>query len=348
MQNRLNNRILHVIAVISNPVRYSSRYELFDKFETYMERFPNVRLHTVELAFGDRQFYIGSKDSHLNKYDQRDLAGQTSLLRPVYDAEGKGQPYDSYMGERMWRQQLRTFEELWHKENMINIGIQNLPNDWEYVAWIDADVTFAREDWVEETLQQLQHHMFVQMFENAIDLGPTGQALKTHNGFVSQYMRNAQYKTGYHDWHPGFAWAARREAIDAVGGIIDTGILGSGDRHMACALVGKVEHSYSGGVHQNYAAILHEWQNRATRHIKRDVGFVPGTVIHQWHGKKVDRQYGSRWKILEDNQFDPMTDIKRDWQGLWQLETNDERQITLRDAIRRYFRSRNEDSVDLE
>lgn len=335
MPSQLNNRILHVVSVISNPVRYESRYQLFDKFETYMERFPNVRFHTVEVAFGDRQFYVGSKASHMNRYDLKDVAG---IIHPSGE---------SYKGEQMWRLQLRTFEELWHKENMINLGIQSLPNDWEYVAWIDADVTFAREDWVEETIQQLQHYQFVQMFENAIDLGPTGQTLKIHNGFISQYMKGADYKPGYHDWHPGFAWAARREAIDAVGGLIDTGILGSGDRHMACALVGKVEHSYSGGVHPNYAMLLHEWQSRATRYIKFDVGFVPGTVIHNWHGKKTDRQYSSRWRILEDNQFNPLTDIKRDWQGLWQLEVNNERQITLRDQIRRYFRARNEDSTDL-
>jgi flagellar basal body-associated protein FliL len=39
-----------------------------------------------------------------------------------------------------------------------------------------------------------------------------------------------------------------------------------------------------------------------------------------------------------------MIDLKRDCQGLFQLEDN---KIELRDAIRRYFRQRNEDSIDL-
>ena len=33
---------------------------------------------------------------------------------------------------------------LWHKENMINIGIRKLlPNNWKAVAWIDADIEFG-------------------------------------------------------------------------------------------------------------------------------------------------------------------------------------------------------------
>jgi hypothetical protein len=35
-------------------------------------------------------------------------------------------------------------------------------------------------------------------------------------------------------------------------------------------------------------------------------------------------------------------DIKRDWQGLWQLT---DRKIRLRDELRAYFRSRDEDST---
>lgn len=242
----------------------------------------------------------------------------------------------------------RSFEELWHKENMINLGISRLPDDWEYVAWVDADVHFARTDWVEETLNQLQHYMFVQMFEDAIDLGPDHQTLKVHKGFISCFARSASYKTGYHDWHPGFAWAARREAIEAVGGLIDFAILGSGDRHMACALIGRADQSFSADLTAGYRNKVLQWQTLAERHIKHDVGFVPGTVLHDWHGKKIDRQYGTRWQILERNAFDPDTDIKRDSQGVWQLEVYEPRQVQLRDDIRRYFRSRNEDSIDLE
>ena len=53
--------------------------------------------------------------------------------------------------------QLRTDQELWHKENMINIGIQHLCQidpDWKYIAWIDGDIRFQRSDIILETAQQ--------------------------------------------------------------------------------------------------------------------------------------------------------------------------------------------------
>ena len=62
--------------------------------------------------------------------------------------------------------------------------------------------------------------------------------------------------------------------------------------------------------------------------------------MHYFHGNKADRKYQDRWKILVDNQFDPLVDIYKDSNGLWQL---DDTKIKLRDSIRRYFRERNED-----
>ncbi len=306
----------HVITIVSNPVRYRSRYALYREFERRMKE-KGANLWTVEMQTGDRSHQVSQFDN------------------------------DRHL-------QLRSFEELWHKENMINVGIQRLPSDWEYVAWIDADVRFLRDDWIEETIHQLQHYMVVQMWENAIDLGPTGQTISQHVSFVKQYLDGKPYCYGgprphyYAMWHPGFAWAARREAIDHLGGLIDTAILGAGDNHMAHALVGRVDETMADGLTDAYKNQVRVWQERSERFIRRDVGIVPGSIVHDWHGKKKDRKYHDRWKILVDRKYNPETDIKRDYQGLYQLQDHgDLRSIGLRDDIRKYFRARNEDSIDL-
>ena len=188
--------------------------------------------------------------------------------------------------------QVRTWDEIWHKENMMNLGIQRLPSDWEYVAWIDADIQFQREDWIEETIHQLQHYMIVQMFQTAIDMAPDGCALATHYGFCYSYHTNRPYTSKYYpNWHPGYCWAARREAIDYLGGLIDQAILGAGDRHMALALVGQGAASVEKRLHPNYHDMLSRWEEQANRYIRRDIGFVPGSIFHHWHGKKKDRRY---------------------------------------------------------
>ena len=303
---------LHIIAVISNPIRFVSRYALYEEFAKKMRAETLVVFHPVELALGRRPFEI--------------------------DAELK----------------LRTYDEIWHKENMINLAMQRLPADWKYVAWIDADIEFQRKDWVVETLQQLQHYMIVQMFQNAVDLGPTGEFLSKANGFMWSHLTGqprpkiaADGKTyGYTTWHSGYSWAARREAIDALGGLYDVSVLGSGDHLMAWGLVGKniLPSNMSDGYHKS----LQDWIDRASRLITKDVGFVPGTILHFFHGAKVNRQYNSRWKILDKYQFDPFLDLKRDSQGLYQLDVDGTPRMNgFRDDLRAYFRARNEDGIDL-
>lgn len=302
----------HVVTMVSNPARFSSRYKLYLEFERRME-LAGVNLWTVELQLGDRPFVVTSAANPRNI-------------------------------------QLRHWDEIWHKENALNIAISRLPDNWETVAWVDADVEFVRQDWVEETLHQLQVYQVVQMFETAVDLGPSGQALATHKSFMSQYINNGALhpETAYQEWHPGFCWAARREAIDGMGGLYDRAILGAGDRHMALAFVGKAQVSFHPDTTSDYQRSIMLFQERCWTALRRDVGFVPGTVLHYWHGRKKDRRYWDRWEILVRNQYIPWQDVKPDSFGVLQLHDDfSERFVRLRDEIRAYFRSRHEDSIDL-
>jgi hypothetical protein len=111
------------------------------------------------------------------------------------------------------------------------------------------------------------------------------------------------------------------------------------------SMIAAAQQSFASDVTSEYARHVMRWQERCEKHIRRDVGFVPGTILHSFHGKKKDRGYQDRWKILIKNKFDPELDLMRDHQGLYKLT---DRSIKLRDEIRRYFRSRNEDSRDVE
>lgn len=309
-----------VVAVISNSVRYKKRVELFKRFQLEMKQ-AGAQLIVVELAYGQR-------------------------------------PYEVTDSKNRQHLQLRSQSEIWHKENMINLGVRRLSEvapDWEYFAFIDADISFVpshhfadRQNWINETVHQLQHHNIVQMFQTAIDLGPTGEAFGKYDGFAWAYVEGKfnpnTYK--YTSFHPGYAWAMRRELFNNLSGLIETAILGAGDRHMAYSLVGMVEASIHPGLSPNYATNLIQWQTLAERFNHRDLGYVQGTILHYWHGKKSDRRYHDRWAILVNNQYDPTTDLRRNDQGLLELVVITPRQIKLRDDIRKYFRARNEDSID--
>ena len=334
---------LYVVTPISNPKRYNARNEHYRAFAKRVEDAGAI-LYTIEAAFGDREFEVTTPENprHI---------------------------------------QVRTCDEIWHKENLINLAIQRLPLEAKYVAWIDADMTFSRPDWAQETLHQLQHYEFVQMFSHVGYLGPNSEMLNYGISFMEGWSQGIAFKTQFGEarnenhwlgstsrdenygeipmaypvpekplgWcgAPGGAWAARRSALNAVGGLIDYAILGSGDYHMALGLFGLMGYSMRGGpggYHSAYVDMLMQWQDLALRNIKKNVGHVPGTILHHWHGKMSQRGYGERWKVLIKHQFNPLVHLKRDSQGLYSLASECHQ---LRDDVRAYFGSRNEDGIEV-
>jgi len=231
-------------------------------------------------------------------------------------------------------------DEIWIKENLVNMAVSKLPADWLYVAWIDADITFLNEDWPSSTVSALQENDVVQLFQTAVNLGPHGEAMKIDKGFGymhkdsgTDYISSDKY--GF--WHPGYAWAAKRWAWEKMGGLVDWAILGSADRHMAMALIGKVTDSYPGNINTNYKILLMVFQERCTN---VRLSYVPGTILHHWHGSLVNRKYKERWDILTSLDYDPRSDLETDSRGLTILSKKGKR---LSKDIMAYFHDRKED-----
>ncbi len=306
---------LHVIAICFNPMRFTSRYTLFQEFRERAKHAGAV-VHIAEASFGERP------------HEVVDDKGETSKTT------------------------FRITDELWHKESIINSTVSKLPTDWKYVAWIDADVAFTNPFWVQETIQQLQHYPVVQMFHTAVDLDAQNMPIQTFKGFPASAIENpnapqepeyyyyhGRGKIGY--WHPGYAWACTRAAWNVFGGLLDINIVGGGDHQMAHGFYGRYAKTIPFKSTRAYRNAVVGWQYHASK-LAGNVGFVPGSLLHYWHGPKHKRGYFDRWRILADNKYDPIKDVRRDWQGLLQLAGNKPK---LRDDLRAYFRKRQEDAI---
>lgn len=339
---QLPHRDLKVITMVSNPIRYKTRYNHYRRFAKHMHD-SGVDLITVEVQQGNRPFAI-TEENNPNHV------------------------------------QLRTYHELWHKENALNIAAKRLYEvypDWKYMAWVDADIMFLNHGWASEALSMLQRYRILQLWSTCVDLDPNMDPIIVAQG-VPKVVRSFgwcyrnsikypdmvgievdgkhQYNMGTNDWkdyaalkkpfwHSGFAWAMRRQTYEDLGGCYDgglfeIGILGSGDHHMALAFVGEVERSLPRSVGNRYMDLLLEYQNRCDKFVQRDIGFIDGGIVHYYHGSKLNRGYRTRWNILQENNFDPTYDLKRDKNGLFMLT---DRNLKLRDDIRAYFEMRNED-----
>jgi len=297
---------LHVVTVYSNPVRWKTRRRAHMEFEEHMLD-SGVALTTVEVALGRRPFNLPDS-RHIN------------------------------------RVRLRQDGMIWNKEAALNVGINRIAESAKYIGWFDADIEFRREDWARESVHALQQYAVIQPWSHAYDLGPRGEHMNVHVSFCHQFWHGLPVGPNHKPYnfaHPGYAWCATRQALHGLGGLLDVGVLGSGDHHMAMSLVGQAEVSLPKGLSPAYRRIVLEWQKRAEEVVKRNLGFVEGTIEHAWHGKKADRKYVSRWKLLVDHKFDPDRDIRRNAWGLWEL--NPGKPDFMRD-VDRYFKQRFEDS----
>lgn len=310
---------LYVITPVFNAARFRSRWTLFQDFSLRVAQAGAV-LYVVEVALGDRDFVV------TDKTNPRHL-------------------------------QLRTWDVMWFKENMINLCVQRLPLTAQKIAWIDADVRFARDDWANETLQQLEHYPVVQLWSHAQDLSSEHEPMQTHRAFASVWTeygpnppkslrQHVYYYGGVYPGHPGYAWAARREWWQAYGGLMDYQILGSADTMMAHAMVGELRRIARSPKTSRLNFLMHQWQQRGVTELWQgrpflgNLGVIDGLLLHFWHGSKSNRQYRTRRQILVKRQFNPDLDLQRDWQGLYRLTDRDPQ---LRRDLQRYAMERKED-----
>ena len=268
-----------------------------------------------------------------------EIAAAEGIRVVISEAEG---PTPLPKGLPVWKHMtFKTPSRIWIKENLVNLAADRLPTSWKYMAWIDADITFLNQNWVQETIHELQTADVVQLWRSAVNLGPHGETLKTDTSFAYMFIDSGTPWTPsdkYGFWHPGYAWACTHKAYDAMDGLIDWAILGSGDRHMAMALAGVVEKSCPGNVHNNYMILLCDFQKRM-KNFK--TSYVDGTIVHHWHGAFANRRYKERWEILTKNQFDPFLDIGMAADGIMSLTEAGRRFETYLDE---YFIGRKEDS----
>ena len=295
---------LNVIGVISNPCNYARRYILAREFIQRMNTESNINLYVVELAYGNQEYYVTEPK---NKRHLR----------------------------------LRADVPIWHKENMINIGIKKLlPPNWRSVAWIDMDVEFENTSWALDTLKILNGHRdIVQLFSHCIDMDLKCNAMSIFPSFGFQYIKGSTFGgTGINMWHPGFAWAMTRKAYEKIGGLYDYSILGAGDNNMCFSIIGNGLKTLNEATTDDYKQSLMDFQAKANT---LRLGYTPGVIRHFFHGSKKNRKYNERWKILVDNSYSPFLHLKKNADGL--LVPTVECPQNLLDDILNYFKERNED-----
>lgn len=270
--------------------------------------------------------------------------------------------------------QISGEDRIWQKERLLNLGISALPEHVDYVAWIDCDIVFESDRWIDAAQSMLDAGTkLVQPFECVKHLAkdvcgknPFAPCFKQSDALFSQQSFARAYINGVFgpDWDvhpkigpvqmangvipaslsetrptPGFAWVGHREALSRYC-LYDECVLGGGDSALAYASIGMPSEFANGRLSPAHTRSYYDWSSRFLEYSEQKLGFLSGTIYHLWHGSIRHRSYFGRHRVLAECDFDPVTDLRFSDTGAWEWARSD-----LPEKAAAYFCSRAEDGI---
>lgn len=287
------------------------------------------------------------------------------LLTVEWSPEGRFELGD---GDADLLVQVRGGDLMWQKERLLNLGVGRLPPECEFVAWLDCDVVFEREDWPREAAARLGDAAIVQLYDDAIYLArepietlarpePFGRrrAQFSRIAIVKAFDRPLQevFFEAPSDLIPalpfipsyGFAWAARRDFLSRHP-LFDVCVVGGSDSAFLISAAGQFERAAQ---RQRFTRMQRDYLAPAAARLADAVGgrfdAVPGRLFHLWHGELENRLYGTRYDILAAHGYDPARFLARTDAGVWAWARADVAP-GLPEAVRAYFAGRREDGAE--
>lgn len=128
----------------------------------------------------------------------------------------------------------------------MNILLRRLPEQAQFIAWIDADIRFFNNKWATETIEGLKRVDLLQLFEEADFLDRNSRVQFKSKSLMYYACRDKKMLRKYSQHsetypHPGYAWAMNRSYLRQIGNLYEANIVGSGDKFMAYAALDLFE-----------------------------------------------------------------------------------------------------------
>ena len=223
---------------------------------------------------------------------------------------------------------------IWVKENLINIAVSHLPEDWRYMSWVDRDIEFTNTDWAYEAIKKLKSCDLIQPWQGCQYI-PHSYYFENKGYTAGTFSAMSLIKTNDLDKqkfpHSGHAWSISRNFYDKIGKLFDACIVGGADGLLHACIV---QNRY----HPHYQFMQKAFWDYMVKFRDIKIGFVSGNILHHFHGAIENRKYVERVNILLENNYCPERDLYYDENNVLRFSGANR----LREAIIGYFASRME------
>ena len=251
--------------------------------------------------------------------------------------------------------QLSGGDLMWQKERLLNIALNKLPNNCEFVAWIDCDVVFANSDWHIKAKELLHKYDFLQLFDEVnylpklssqdfdlekvdflsydytdCSLSKLIESRLNFNKDKNIIGVNPSYRRG---GAAGLALASKVSTIKAHQ-FYDGNIVGGGDSVLFASLSNTLDLYFSmRDLSTKHKIHIKQWANQVIEK-KYQTSYLKGSIYHLWHGDLPQRQYLKRHLILKNHNYDPKNHIFSDSETAWSWQDAPKE---LKEAISSYM-----------
>ena len=218
----------------------------------------------------------------------------------------------------------------WQKERCLNIAIESLTEDTEYISWVDTDLRFYNDTLLEDTYKALKNYPVVQLFEECFEkpnINRYNNNISIGNKIVNQ-LNDITYP------HIGYAWAFHKNVL-IENKLYDIDPVGNSDVLQLMTWLGTWNHASIIDLNPNYRQQFLLWAWDSYEKVESNIGYVSGKVEHFYHGRIEHRNYTSRNNILTTNNFSPNKDLEIDTNKLYKIKN-----LKLVEDIKEYLSQR--------
>lgn len=234
------------------------------------------------------------------------------------------------------------------KENLANIAIDRWRDTYSKFLVLDGDIIFDNKTWYDDLSAELERSDIVQPYTtyHHLDYKFSSVAYSGVSSFaVVEQMKKEMTKKDTLDvkGHPGFAIAFTLKYADEVG-YPDETVIGGGDTLTSSIALKK---QIYGEYNRKYFEYLYNKYDNPSNVIRTNA--LPGAVYHLYHNILLNRQYTTRYNILnnyinDETPYSTIDDlIYKNEDGVyeWKEEIREEINKTILD----FFSSRQDDEV---